>query len=76
MSKLDPNYTEYTHSFVENSVSSIMIYSDSTFCGIPREGSLNHLFTMEGNFIRLIDKKYEFCNGADVLDEAKKWMEF
>lgn len=72
LSKLDPNYSGYTHSFMENSVSSIMIYSDSTFCGIPREESLNHLFILEGEFIRLVDEKYEFYNGADVLDEAKK----
>lgn len=48
-----------------------MIYSDPTFCGIPREESLNHLFILEGIFIRLVDEKYEFYNGADALDKTK-----
>lgn len=70
LSKLSPNYVGYTHSFVDNPISSIMIYSDSTFCGVPKGKSLNHLFLLEGEFIRKVGNKYEFYNGADILEKA------
>lgn len=57
----------YTYSFVENSIESITIYSDSIFCGIPRGESLNNFFTIEGDFVRVVNGKYELYNGADIL---------
>ena len=58
----------YTYSFIENTIESITIYSDSIFCGISRGESLNKFFTIEGDFVRVVNGKYELYNGADILD--------
>lgn len=72
LSKLNPNYIGSTYSFFENSVNSIMIYSDSTFCNVPKGESLNHFFTIEGQFVRVVNEKYELYNGSDILDKDKR----
>lgn len=58
----------YAYSFIENSIESITIYSDSIFCGIPQGESLNKFFTIDGDFIRVVNGKYELYNGDGILD--------
>lgn len=61
-------YNGYNYSFIENSIDSIMIYSDSIFCGIPKEESLNRFFEMEGLFVRIVNGKYELYNDCNILN--------
>lgn len=61
----------YTYSFIENSIESIMIYSDSKFCDIPQGKSLNDFFVIEGDFVKIVNGKYELYNGADILNTNK-----